>query len=154
MNMIVFLCYRRGKKTKQYGPKSWRIGFATPHNFKAEATATENWWHQQPLTNYWHRPVANETRNLLLPPTCEPRPEPRPETITTWLSPVRDRDKTCMQWQPTSLLWVNDFPALPKLNPLWTIWGRMEVTLYVCTIAKRAKTIIESDLVVSIPVSL
>ena len=31
--MIVFLCYRRGKKTKQYGPKSWRIGFATPHNF-------------------------------------------------------------------------------------------------------------------------
>ena len=27
----MFLCQRRGKKTKQYGPKSWRIGFATPY---------------------------------------------------------------------------------------------------------------------------
>ena len=151
MNMIVFLCYRRGKKTKQYGPKSWRIGFATPHNFKAEATATENWWHQQPLTNYWHRPVANETRNLLLPPTCEPRPEPRPETITTWLSPVRDRDKTCMQWRPTSLLWVNDFAGVKSsLKGL-----RKDGSHPLCTYNSRKGEdyIIESDLVVSIQVN-
>ena len=31
LHTCVFLCQRRGKKTKQYGPKSWRIGFATPY---------------------------------------------------------------------------------------------------------------------------
>lgn len=38
-SLFFLLRHRRGKKTKRYGPKSWRIGFATPHNL--DTTETE-----------------------------------------------------------------------------------------------------------------